>query len=102
MSYQIKPLELFAHVREGEVKQCPQESAMWYACRPFAPNLFMWSYGVVSEYLGHIVLGKATTFEEADAIVQSHYLKAVTNWLDANLLPAETPPRPNPPIATWD
>jgi hypothetical protein len=99
MSYNIRPLELFARVRKGEVKKCPEESAIWYARRPFAPNLFMWSYGVVREYLGDIILGTANTFEEADAIVQAHYRKAVTNWLDANLLP---PPHPNPPVATWD
>lgn len=93
MSYNIRPLT-------------PETigNTIWKFTMPYSffPYVYLWDKQRVWLYIGageHQEMASATTFEQADAIVQALWRSAVTNWLDANLLPA---PRPNPPLATWD
>lgn len=93
MSYNIKPLEVD--------KNAPPS---WTFTMPYAlmPYLFIWNNGKVWLYVGngeHQEMASATTFEQADAIVQALWRSAVTNWLDANLL---QPPKPSLLVAEWD
>ena len=94
MSYQIKPL----------VFSTERSMTMWHGVQPFEPDNFILWQGHLYKYNSRgkgkkTTLAENVTFEQADAIVQAHYRNIVTDWLNDNLL---QPPRPNPPIATWD